>query len=140
VEGVDHLCSTRFEALFAPDTRVLPRAATDGVLPRCWARRELIRVGFQALYADLPARQSERLRTLGYVGLLGGLIGGVGYCAKQVEAPDPFLSALVVERGVGDAYTAARFDVSVVELPVNGGPEVDIDPGGPGGGEVVVGG
>src|SRR5215213_5383378 len=35
------------------------------------------------------------------------------------------------------ALTAARLVVSVVELPVDGGPEVEIDPGGPGGGEAL---
>ncbi len=47
VEDVDHLGSTRFEALFAPHTRVLPRAAGDGVPPRC--RRRELRVNFHAL-------------------------------------------------------------------------------------------
>ena len=35
VEGVDDLLSTEFEALFAPHTRILARAAAYGVNPRC---------------------------------------------------------------------------------------------------------
>ena len=35
VEGVDDLLSTEFEALFAPHTRILARAAAYGVNLRC---------------------------------------------------------------------------------------------------------
>src|SRR5919112_3408679 len=104
-EGLDHLVSTRFDLYLAPHTGVLARAAGDGIdASRCELSQ--LRVGLHALRADLPARQSECSRTLRHVGLLGGLICGVGYCAKQVEAPDPLLAALVVERGVGEAQIA----------------------------------
>src|SRR5215203_1257155 len=70
VEGANHLVSTRFEAFLAPRAGVLARAAADGIdAPMGWYLGEL-RVGVHALDAYLPARQGERLRTLGHVGLL----------------------------------------------------------------------
>src|SRR3712207_6583491 len=99
------LGSTRFDLYLAPHTSVLARAAADGIDAPGYGLREL-RVGSYALCADFPARQGERIRTLHHVDLLVGLIGGVGQDAEQVEAPDPLLSAFVVERGVGDAQIA----------------------------------
>ena len=40
------------------------------------------------------------------MGFLGGLIGGIGYGAERVEAPDFLLSALAVERGVDGTQIA----------------------------------
>src|SRR4051794_31776452 len=110
VEGANHLISTHFEAFLAPHTGVLARAAADGIDATRWQPREL-RVGVHALDAYLPSRQGERLRTLGHVGPLVWLIGGVGRDAEQVEAPDPLCSALVVERGVDDAHIAMAWSL-----------------------------
>src|ERR687898_836715 len=82
-EGLDHLVSTRFDLYLAPHTGVLARAAAYSIDTLRWGPRELGE-GVHALCADFPARQGERLRTLGHVGLLGGLIGGVGYDAEEV--------------------------------------------------------
>jgi hypothetical protein len=105
VEGDYDLVSTPFVLHLAPNTDVLARAADDGIDdPRCGLKE--LGVGARALCADLTARQGECISTLGHVGLLVGLVGGVGRDAEEVKAPDPLLRVLFVEWGVDDAHIA----------------------------------
>ena len=105
MEGDNDLGSMRFVPSFAPHTSVLPRATGDGIdAPRCGLRE--LRVSVHALYADLPARQGVGIRTLSHVGLLVGLIGGIGYGAERVEAPDFLLSGGVIQQGVDGTQIA----------------------------------
>src|SRR5918998_6952576 len=101
MEGMYPLGFRRLEAMFASHPGVLACATRDGIdVPSRGSRG--IRDGHHTLYADVPVLQAERTRTLRHVSLLAG----VGNGAEHVEAPDFLLSALVVKRGVDNAYIA----------------------------------